>query len=143
LRVKYEISDANCTTHGLVSVNPDKMLIAFHHDWSRGFPFDAMGLSDKYQIQPPNMSDYGFTYDEDILNKLGRVLWPGALAAEEEFKKRAERARINPELLRRKWRDRYLAQYEKARKLRSQFEDAGKSSLAARASDSPAESRND
>ncbi len=142
LRSRHNIEDVNCTTHGLVSVNPDKMLIAFHHDWARGFPFEAMGLSDKYEVQPPNISDYGFTYDEDILNKLGRVLWPGALAAEEEFKKRAERARINPELLRRKWRDRYLAQYEKARKLRAPLEEAGKSSLAAHASGSPAESRN-
>jgi len=117
LRSKYNIDDANCTTHGLVSVNPDKMLIAFHHDWTRGFPFEAMGLSDKYKVLPPNMSDYGFTYDEEILDKLGRVLWPGALAAEDEFKKRADRAGTNPELLRRRWRDFYIAQIEKVRKL--------------------------
>jgi hypothetical protein len=134
LRSKYNIDDANCTTHGIVSINPDKMLIAFHHDWARGFPFEAMGLSDKYKILPPNMSDYGFTYDEEILEKLGRVLWPGAIAAEEEFKRRAESARINPELLRRKWRDRYIAQYEKARKLRAPLEETGKSSLAVQSS---------
>jgi hypothetical protein len=134
LRSRFNINDANCTTHGLVSVNPDKMLIAFHHDWARGFPFEAMGLSDKYKVQPPNMSDYGFTYDEEILNKLGRVLWPGAIAAEEEFKKRAERAQINIEILRRKWRDRYSEQYQKARKLRGPLEEAGKSSLAVQSS---------
>src|SRR5262249_46184792 len=53
LRTKYNIDDANCTTHGLVAVDPDKMLIARHHDWVRFFPFEAMGLSDKYKIQPP------------------------------------------------------------------------------------------
>lgn len=118
LRSKYNIDDANCTTHGLVSVNPDKMLIAFHHDWVSNFPFEAMGLSDKYKVSPPNIVDYGFTYDEDILEKLHRRLWPGAIAAEEEFNKRVEKSRANVDVLRRKLRDRYLAQLEKARKLR-------------------------
>lgn len=119
LRSKYNIDDSNCTTHGLVSINPEKLLIAFHHDWVRNFPFELMGLSDKYKVPPPNMLDYGFTYDEEILDKLGRTLWPGAIAAEEEFRKRAETSRINPELLRRKLRDRYRAQMDKARRLRT------------------------
>jgi len=134
LRSKYNITDANCTTHGLVSINPDKMLIAYHHDWVRNFPFEAMGLSDKYKIPPPNMLDYGFTYDEEILEKLGRKLWEGAFAAEDEFKKRAEKTRMNPELLRRRLRERYIAQREKARKLHVGLEDAGKSPLAAQSS---------
>src|SRR5262249_47734375 len=71
LRSKYNIDDANCTTHGLVSINPEKMLIAYHHDWVHDFPFAAMGLSDKYKVQPPNMSEYGFTYNEETLAKLG------------------------------------------------------------------------
>jgi len=137
LRTKYNIEDANCTTHGLVSVNPDKMLIAFHHDWVRNFPFEAMGLSDKYKVPSPNITDYGFTYDEEILAKLGNKLWEGAIVAEEEFKKRAEAKRTTPELLRRRLRDRYLAQREKARGLRPQQNDAGTPSLAAQ---SPAES---
>lgn len=130
LRSKYNIDDANCTTHGLVSVNPDKMLIAFHHDWVRNFPFEAMGLSDKYKVQPPNMSDYGFTYDEEILEKLGRKLWPGAIAAEEDFNKRAEKSRINIEVLRRRLRERYGVQLEKARKLRIAPDATGKSVIA-------------
>ncbi len=137
LRTKYNIKDANCTTHGLVSVNPDKMLIAFHHDWVRNFPFEAMGLSDKYKVPPPNIADYGFTYDEEVLAKLGNKLWEGAFIADEEFKKRAEAKRTNPELLRRRLRDRYIAQREKARGLRPQQNDAGTPTLAAQ---SPAES---
>jgi len=123
LRSKYKIADENCTTHGLVSVNPDKMLIAFHHDWVRNFPFEAMGLSDKYKVAPPNMADYGFTYDEEILDKLDRTLWPGAIAAEDEFNKRADKSRSNVEVLRRKLRDRYLSQLEKTRKLRADAND--------------------
>jgi len=134
LRSKYNIDDANCTTHGLVSVNPDKMLIAFHHDWVRNFPFEAMGLSDKYKVQPPNMSDYGFTYDEEILEKLGRTLWPGAIEAEEEFNKRAEKTRANVEVLRRKLRDRYIVQLDKARKLHTSSNGDSKSVIAKQSS---------
>ena len=130
LRSKYNIDDANCTTHGLVSVNPDKMLIAFHHDWVRNFPFEAMGLSDKYKVQPSNMSDYGFTYDEEVLVKLGNKLWEGAVTAEEEFKRHAEKARVSPDILRRKLRDRYISQRDKARRLRAGPGDADNPQLA-------------
>ncbi|MGH9768653.1 MAG: N-acetylmuramoyl-L-alanine amidase [Blastocatellia bacterium] len=130
LRSKYNIDDANCTTHGLVAVDPEKMLIARKHDWVRNFPFEAMGLSDKYKIQPPNMSDYGFTYDEDVLAKLDNKLWAGAVAAEEEFKRRAEKARISPDVLRRKLRDRYISQREKTRRLRAGPGDADNPQLA-------------
>lgn len=133
LRSRYNIDDANCTTHGIVSVNPDKMLIAFHHDWTRNFPFEAMGLSDKYKVMPPNMLDYGFGYDDEILTKLSGRLWEGAVAAEEEFRQRAEKAHINPELLKRKMRDRYLAQRERARALRLELTGAGKDALAGKA----------
>ena len=56
LRSRHQIDDANCTAHGLVSVNPSNARIAFHHDWARGFPFEAMGLSDKYSVAPASPS---------------------------------------------------------------------------------------
>jgi N-acetyl-anhydromuramyl-L-alanine amidase AmpD len=130
LRSKYNIDDANCTTHGLVAVDPEKMLIARHHDWVRDFPFEAMGLSDKYKIQPPNMSDYGFTYDEDVLAKLNNKLWEGAVSAEEEFKKRAEKSGASPDLLRRRLRDRYISQCKKIRGLHAGPGDADKPQIA-------------
>lgn len=130
LRSKYNIDDSNCTTHGLVAVDPEKMLIARHHDWVRYFPFEAMRLSDKYKIQPPSMSDYGFTYDDHVLAKLGNKLWEGALPAEEEFKRRAEKARISPDILRRKLRDRYISQREKTRRLHVGSGDADKPQIA-------------
>lgn len=129
LRNKYSIDDANCTTHGLVAVDPAKMLIARHHDWVSNFPFEEMGLSDKYKVQPPNMIDYGFTYDEDVLAKIGK-LWEGAARAEEEFKKRAERARVDPDVLRRKLRDRYILQRNKTIGLRARYGDANNPRLA-------------
>jgi len=114
LRAKYNIDDANCTTHGLAAVAPDEMLIARHHDWVHFFPFEAMGLSNKYKVLPPTITDYGFTYNDEVLaKKLGGKLWEGAQKAVEEFKRRAARARVSPDDLRRQLRDRYLAQRNK------------------------------
>jgi N-acetylmuramoyl-L-alanine amidase-like protein len=114
LRAKYNIDDANCTTHGLVAVAPDEMLIARHHDWVHFFPFEAMGLSNKYKVRPPSIIDYGFTHNEEVLaKKLGGKLWEGAAMAEEEFNRRAAREHISPDDLRSKLRDRYLSQRNK------------------------------
>lgn len=119
LRSKYKIADANCTTHGLVSVNPDNGAIAFHHDWVKNFPFEGMGLSDKYKVPTPNMTDYGFTWDEEILEKLNKTLWPGAITADEEFKRRAEKQRIGIEALRLKLRERYRDLYARQKALQT------------------------
>ncbi|MBD0325822.1 MAG: N-acetylmuramoyl-L-alanine amidase, partial [Pyrinomonadaceae bacterium] len=96
LRSRYNLSDTNCVTHGLVSVNPSNMLICFHHDWARNFPFAAMGLSDKYKVAPASVSEFGFTYDEEIMEKLGGDVWSGVKLAEEEFRRRAEELNLTP-----------------------------------------------
>ena len=125
LRSRYNIDDANCTTHGLVSINPDKMVVAYHYDWVRNFPFEAMGLSDKYKVAPPNMIDYGCVYDEETLAKLKNTLWSGAVRAEEEFRRRVDRSRMSSEALRLRLRDRYLAQLNRARQQSSSGEEKG------------------
>lgn len=89
LRSRHQIDDANCTAHGLVSVNPSNARIAFHHDWARGFPFEAMGLSDKYAVAPASVAELGFGYDPELLEKLGGRVWPGVAAGEEAFARRA------------------------------------------------------
>jgi hypothetical protein len=129
LRDKYNIADANCTTHGLVAIDEEKMLIARHHDWVSDFPFEAMGLSNKYKVQPPHMTDYGFTYDEDVLKKIGHKLWEGAVTAEEEFNRRAASTRVSPDVLRRKMRDRYISQRNKTYGLRPKPADANNPQL--------------
>jgi N-acetyl-anhydromuramyl-L-alanine amidase AmpD len=130
LRTRYGIDDANCTTHGLVAVDPEKMLIARHHDWVSFFPFEAMGLSDKYKVQPPNITDYGFTYDDDLMMKLGNNLWEGAKTAGEEFKRMAERAGVSPDDLRSRFRDRYVTQRNKVIRLHPDSGDANNARLA-------------
>jgi hypothetical protein len=104
LRSRHQISDANCTAHGLVSVNPSNGRILFHHDWARGFPFDAMGLSDKYAVAPASVAELGFVYDADILAQVGGSVWPGVGAAEGEFARRAEGQGVDAEDLRRRMR---------------------------------------
>jgi hypothetical protein len=90
LRSRHQIDDANCTAHGLVSVNPSNARIAFHHDWARGFPFEAMGLSDKYAVAPASVAELGFGYDPELVALLGGRMWPGVAAGETEFARRAE-----------------------------------------------------
>jgi len=107
IRSRHQIDDANCVTHGLVSVNPASMGIAFHHDWARGFPFAAMGLSDKYRVAPASVAEFGFTYDEATVEKLGGAIWQGVAAGEEEFSRRAAESKAAPEEFRRRMRDAY------------------------------------
>jgi hypothetical protein len=119
IRSRYQIDDANCVTHGLVSINPTTMGIAFHHDWARGFPFAAMGLSDKYRIAPASVAEFGFTYDEGTVEKLGGVIWQGVAVAEEEFGRRAAAAQTEPDTLRRRMRDAYRERMEIQRRARA------------------------
>jgi len=119
LRSRHQIDDANCVTHGLVSVNPANMRICFHHDWARGFPFEAMGLSDKYRVAPASVAEFGFTYDEEIVEKLGGGLWPGVAEAEEAFARRAERAGQEPEKFRHAMREAFRGRMEQQRRERA------------------------
>lgn len=119
LRSRYDLADANCVTHGLVSVNPSNMLICFHHDWARGFPFAAMGLSDKYKVAPASIGEFGFTYDEETIRMLGGAMWPGVKEAEERFERRASESNLKPEELRKQMRQRYVEQMNQQRQLRN------------------------
>jgi hypothetical protein len=112
LRSRYQLDDANCVTHGLVSVNPSNERICFHHDWARGFPFEAMGLSDKYKVPPASVAELGFTYDDDIVEQIGGSLWPGVAAAEDAFAKRAAESQTKREELRDRMRSVYRERME-------------------------------
>jgi hypothetical protein len=90
LRSRFQIADANCTAHGLVSLDPQRGTIAHHHDWVRGFPFSAFNLSDKYVIAPVSITLFGFDADDEVLEKLGNTLWQGALKAQDEVSVRAQ-----------------------------------------------------
>lgn len=117
LRSRYNIEDANCVTHGMVSVNPSNMLIGYHYDWVRNFPFQAMGLSDKYSVPPASISEFGFTYDNSFVQKLGGTLWPGIHEAEQAFEHRAAQAGLTPAEMRARSRKVYLAYIGPARGL--------------------------
>ena len=118
LRSRHHIEDANCVTHGLVSINPTKMLICFHHDWARGFPFEAFGLSDKYLVAPASVAEFGFNADEEVVAKLGGAMWPGVAAGEEQFRLRAEQTGTKEEALRKRMSGAYREQMELQRRER-------------------------
>ena len=117
LRSRYQIDDANCVTHGLVSVNPTHGLICFHHDWARNFPFEAMGLSDKYAVAPASVAELGFGYDAETVAQIGGQMWPGVAAAEAEFARRAEAEGSPPDELRRRMRSVYRGRMSAQRAL--------------------------
>jgi hypothetical protein len=77
LRSKYQINDANCTTHGLVSTNPTSRLLGHHTDWVANFPFEAVGLTNKYEVEMYAISRFGFAYDQAYLSAGGGKRWGG------------------------------------------------------------------
>jgi hypothetical protein len=117
LRSRYQLADANCTAHGLVSVNPSNGRILYHHDWARNFPFEAMGLSDKYAVPPASVAELGFVYDADTLARVGGSVWAGVAAAEGEFARRAAGEGASPEDLRRRMRSLYRERMDAQRAL--------------------------
>lgn len=82
LRSKYQINDANCTTHGLVSTNPSSRLLGHHTDWVANFPFEAVGLTNKYNAELLAVSRFGFAYDQSYLTAAGGKRWQGLTQAE-------------------------------------------------------------
>jgi hypothetical protein len=82
LRSKYQISDANCTTHGLVSTNPTSRLLGHHTDWVANFPFEAVGLTNKYETEMYAISKFGFAYDQAYISAAGGKRWNGLSRAD-------------------------------------------------------------
>jgi hypothetical protein len=115
LRARFEIEDINCTTHGLVSVSPGPMLIGHHRDWAKGFPFEAFGLADKYQVTLPSVSELGFRYGPTFAEEVDG-LWPGLLLADQDLERRAGHQGIAVAALRLRQRDRYFELVETLRR---------------------------
>jgi hypothetical protein len=65
------------------------MLIGFHLDLSRGFPFAKFGLSDKYQEPLPSMVEFGFLYDRYFEKIFNGQLWRGIHYSEEILQRQA------------------------------------------------------
>jgi hypothetical protein len=95
LRVKYNIPQNNCVPHALVSINPDKKLIGYHLDLSRGFPFAKFSLSNKYISPLPSIVEFGFSYDNYFSAIFKGEIWPGIYRSEEILLKRASDAGLS------------------------------------------------
>lgn len=96
LRSRYGIDDANCVTHGLVSVNPSNRLMGYHTDWVSEFPFEALGLSNKYQSELTAISRLGFAYDHAYVAAAGGK-WPGLEKADAALREDAARNNVSVE----------------------------------------------
>ncbi len=120
LRSKYEIADANCVTHGLVSVNPSNRLMGYHTDWVAGFPFEAVGLTNKYDTELLAVSRLGFTYDQPYINAAGGKRWAGLERADTKLKDAARDEGVTVEDARREGWQFFQRAYTKQRKLDEQ-----------------------
>ncbi|HEY3135017.1 MAG TPA: peptidoglycan recognition family protein [Blastocatellia bacterium] len=100
VRSKYGIDDANCVTHGLVSVNPSNRLMGYHTDWVSEFPFEALGLSNKYEMELTAVSRLGFGYDKAYVTAAGGK-WAGLEKADIALGEAAERNGLTIEQQRR------------------------------------------
>ncbi|HKY06548.1 MAG TPA: peptidoglycan recognition family protein [Blastocatellia bacterium] len=97
LRSKYSIKDANCVTHGLVSVNPSNGLLGYHTDWLSDFPFEAIGLTDKYKSELPAVAQFGFDYDQAYIRAAGGKRWDGLDLAERTIEEAARKNGVKVE----------------------------------------------
>ena len=97
LRSKFDISDTNCVTHGLVSVNPSNKLMGYHTDWVYGFPFEALGLTNKNKTELLAVSRFGFGYDQAYLATSAGKKWEGLTKADAALREASERNGITPE----------------------------------------------
>jgi hypothetical protein len=116
LRSKYGIDDANCVTHGLVSVNPSNRLMGYHTDWVSEFPFEALGLSNKYETELAAISRLGFSYDQAYVAAAGGR-WPGLEKADAALQEEAQKRSVSLEEERRELARAFQRIYSKERSL--------------------------
>jgi len=116
LRSRYGIDDANCVTHGLVSVNPSNHLMGYHTDWVSEFPFEALGLSNKYDTELAAISRLGFGYDQAYVSAAGGK-WPGLEKADARLRETAEKDGTSLEEERRQLARGFQHAYSKQRAL--------------------------
>jgi hypothetical protein len=107
LRSKYGIRAGNCVTHAQVSVSPASMRIGYHTDWAAGFPFAELGLPDNYAAPAPSISEFGFEYDDVLVQASRGRPWVGLLESEDELKQRSASQHMSPGRLRARLRQRY------------------------------------
>ena len=96
VRSKYGIEDANCVTPGLVSVNPSNRLMGYHTEWVSEFPFEALGLSNKYTSELVAISRLGFGYDQAYVAAAGGK-WPGLEKADAALRDEAANNSVSVE----------------------------------------------
>jgi N-acetylmuramoyl-L-alanine amidase len=107
LRSRYSIPAADCVTHAQVSVNPDNMRVGYHTDWASGFPFEAVGLPNNYDLPLWAVADSGFECDPAFLERAGIRLRRGIETAEGFMHQEAAGKGVTPAAYRLQLRRRY------------------------------------
>ena len=107
LRSRWGIAEGNCTSHDLVSVNPDRMLVGHHTDWAGGFPYREMGLANPYAQALGSIARFGFGYDEAFLEATGGRLEQAIRLAEAALEQQAGERGLSTRRHRRQLQEQY------------------------------------
>ena len=109
LRSKYNLAAENCVTHAQVSVHPYNMLVGWHADWGKDFPFREIGLPDNYELPLPSVYLFGFESDPVYRTATGPSLWRGLDGAEGLLQHAADQHSVSLGEYRAMVRKQYLA----------------------------------
>ena len=107
LRARHKIPAENCVTHAQVSVNPSNMRIGYHVDWASEFPFEDLGLPNRYAAALPSIWRFGFEGDESFRSVAGFELRAGMDSAAAILEERAVAAGLRPGAYRKQLQQEY------------------------------------
>jgi hypothetical protein len=71
--------------------------MGYHTDWVAGFPFEALGLTNKYDFEVLAVSRFGFNYDQAYVNAAGGRRWTGLEKADAALKEFSHRDGLSTE----------------------------------------------
>ena len=94
--------------------------MGYHTDWVSAFPFQAIGLSNKYETELCAVSRLGFGYDSAYLAAAGGAKWAGLERADAALKEAAERAGVTVEEQRRQLSRLYQRAFSKQHEVERQ-----------------------
>src|SRR5262249_42587156 len=97
LRSKFDIDGFYFVTHGPVLVGTLKPFVGYHTDWVSGFPFESIGLRDKYRTELAAIANFGFGYDRAYIAAAGGKRWPGLDLGDQRLAERARQHGISIE----------------------------------------------
>ena len=91
--------------------------MGYHTDWVSAFPFEALGLTNKYETTLCAVSQLGMGYDSAYVAAAGGTKWPGLERADAELREAAARRGVKVDVERRALSGLFDRAFKKQREL--------------------------